>query len=76
VSEVLTSIPFSIVATGALVGVAASILGAFLVLRGDAMATDAIGHAIVFGVAVVWIATGAVSGPVPVSYTHLRAHET
>lgn len=63
-TEWLTSIPFSIVATGALVGVASSMLGAFLILRGEAMTTDAIGHSIVFGVAVAWIATGAVSGPV------------
>ena len=65
-SALLASIPFTIIATGALVGVAASLLGTFLVLRGDAMTTDAIAHAIVLGIVLVWLATGQASGPVQI----------
>lgn len=50
--------------TGALVGVAAAPLGLFLVLRGTAMLTDAVAHSIVLGIVVVWMLTGATSGPV------------
>lgn len=57
------SIPAMIVLTGALVGVAASLPGTFLVLRGNAMLTDAISHSIVLGIVLVWMATGAVAGP-------------
>lgn len=56
-------IALQIVATGALVGVAASLVGTFLLLRGRALASDAIGHAIVLGIVLVWLATGATSGP-------------
>ncbi|MEX1081764.1 MAG: metal ABC transporter permease [Halofilum sp. (in: g-proteobacteria)] len=52
-----------IVLTGALVGIAGSILGTFLVLRRNAMLSDAIGHSIVFGIVVVWLITRAQSGP-------------
>lgn len=50
--------------TGALVGVAAAPLGLFLVLRGTAMLTDAVAHSIVLGIVLVWMLTGATSGPV------------
>lgn len=50
--------------TGALVGAAAAPLGLFLVLRGTAMLTDAIGHSIVLGIVLVWMLTGATAGPV------------
>lgn len=50
--------------TGALVGVAAAPLGLFLVLRGTAMLTDAVAHSIVLGIVLVWLVTGATSGPV------------
>ncbi len=63
-ADVFASIPFTIIATGALVGVAASLLGTFLVLRRSSLTTDAIGHAIVLGIVLVWLATGATSGPV------------
>jgi len=66
VSALFASIPFAIIATGALVGVAASLLGTFLILRGDAMLTDAIGHSIVLGIVLVWLATGQASGPVQI----------
>jgi manganese/zinc/iron transport system permease protein len=65
-SEILTSIPVSIVATGALVGVAASLLGTFLVLRGTSMLADAISHSIILGIVLVWMATGQTSGPVQI----------
>jgi len=60
------SIPAMILLTGILVGVSGALLGSFLVLRGNAMLTDAISHSIVFGVIVVWLLTGQMSGPVQV----------
>ncbi|TVQ52348.1 MAG: metal ABC transporter permease [Rhodobacteraceae bacterium] len=60
------SIPAMIVLTGVLVGASAALLGSFLVLRGAAMLTDAISHAIVFGVIVVWLLTRQTAGPVQV----------
>lgn len=61
-SALVNNIPFVIMATGALVGVAASLLGTFLVLRKNSMLADAISHAIIFGIAVVWIMTRQQSG--------------
>jgi manganese/zinc/iron transport system permease protein len=58
------SIPAMILLTGILVGAASSVIGVFLVLRGSAMLTDAISHAIVFGIVVVWLATRQLTGPV------------
>ncbi len=58
------SIPAMIMLTGVLVGAASSLIGVFLVLRGSAMLTDAISHAIVFGIVVVWLATSQLTGPV------------
>lgn len=55
-----------IMSTGALVGIAASLVGNFLVLRGTAMLSDAISHSIVFGIITVWLLTGQVSGPVQI----------
>jgi len=52
--------------TGALVGIAASLLGTFLVLRGNSMLSDAISHSIVFGIVIVWMLTGQQSGPVQI----------
>ena len=62
----LNSIPFVIIATGALVGVAASLLGTFLVLRKSSMLADAIGHSSVFGIVTVWMLTRQQSGPVQI----------
>lgn len=53
-----------IIATGALVGTAATLVGTFLVLRGSSMLSDAISHSIVFGIVVVWLLTHQQSGPV------------
>ena len=60
------SIPAMILLTGVLVGASAALLGSFLVLRGNAMLTDAISHSIVFGIIVVWLLTRHTSGPVQV----------
>jgi manganese/zinc/iron transport system permease protein len=62
----LLNIEFSIIATGALVGIAASLLGAFLVLRRNSMLADAISHSIVFGIVIVWLLTRQQSGPVQI----------
>ncbi|NBC95533.1 MAG: metal ABC transporter permease [Deinococcus-Thermus bacterium] len=61
-----SSIPAMIVLTGALVGIAASLVGTFLVLRRNAMLSDAISHSIVFGIVVVWLLTRQASGPVQI----------
>ncbi len=63
-TAILGSIPAVIVLTGMLVGASAALLGSFLVLRGNAMLTDAISHSIVFGIVAVWLASGQLSGPV------------
>jgi manganese/zinc/iron transport system permease protein len=55
-----------IMLTGALVGIAASALGTFLVLRGNSMLSDAISHSIVFGIVIVWLLTRQQSGPVQI----------
>lgn len=62
IQALLADIPFVIMATGALVGIAASLVGAFLVLRGSSMLADAISHSIVFGIVIVWLLTGQASG--------------
>lgn len=59
----LDSPSFAIVATGVLTGASAALLGTFLVVRGQAMLTDAISHGVVFGVAVTFLLTGAATGP-------------
>lgn len=55
-----------ILATGILVGLAASLVGTFLVLRGTSMLSDAISHSIVLGIVVVWLVTHQQSGPVQI----------
>ncbi|HUF56564.1 MAG TPA: metal ABC transporter permease [Thermohalobaculum sp.] len=66
VQAILDDPALMIMATGALVGTAAALLGPFLILRQNAMLSDAISHSIVFGIVVVWMATGAVAGPVQI----------
>ncbi|MEM8949881.1 MAG: metal ABC transporter permease [Pseudomonadota bacterium] len=56
--------PLMIMATGALVGSAATLVGVFLVLRKNSMLSDAISHSIVFGIVIVWLLTHQQSGPV------------
>jgi manganese/zinc/iron transport system permease protein len=53
-----------IMLVGAMVGTASSLVGTFLVLRGNSMLSDAISHSIVFGIVVVWLLTHHQSGPV------------
>jgi len=65
-SALADPIAFSIVATGALVGLNGALLGTFLVLRGSSMQADAISHAILFGIIMVWLNTGQTSGPVQI----------
>ncbi|MEM0922557.1 MAG: metal ABC transporter permease [Pseudomonadota bacterium] len=65
-AEFLAEPDIAILVTGALVGVAAAILGPFLILRQSAMMSDAIAHAILFGIMLVWLATGLISGPVQI----------
>jgi manganese/zinc/iron transport system permease protein len=52
--------------TGALVALSGALLGTFLMLRGQVMAGDAMAHAVLLGIVLVWMATGARSGPVVV----------
>lgn len=56
------NIPLMIMLVGALVGIASSLVGTFLVLRGTSMLSDAIGHSIVLGIVVVWLATHQANG--------------
>ena len=66
IASLFDSIPAMILLTGVLVGASAALLGSFLVLRGNAMLTDAISHSIVFGIIIVWLLTRQISGPVQV----------
>ncbi len=65
IAAFFNSIPAMILLTGILVGASGALLGSFLVLRGNAMLTDAISHSIVFGIIVVWLLTRQLSGPLP-----------
>lgn len=51
------------VALGAVVGVAATLLGTFLVLRKNAMLTDAIGHSVLLGIVVGFLVVGDLHHP-------------
>jgi manganese/zinc/iron transport system permease protein len=62
----IDSVALMIVGTGALVALGGALLGTFLVLRGQAMAGDAISHAIVLGIVLAWMLTGARTGPLSV----------
>lgn len=62
----MLSIPAIIVSVGALVGIAAALLGSFLILRQSSLLTDAISHAVLLGIVVVGLATGAASGPLSI----------
>lgn len=63
VQALLDSPSFAILATGVLTGASAALLGTFLVVRGQAMLSDAISHGVVFGVAVTFLLTGNATGP-------------
>ena len=66
IEALFQSVPAMILLTGALVALASALPGTFLVLRGQAMASDAIAHAIVLGIVLAWMLSGARSGPLPV----------
>jgi manganese/zinc/iron transport system permease protein len=55
----------TIVAVGALVGVAAALLGVFLVLRRESLQADAISHSVLLGIVLAWLAFGTLHGPLP-----------
>lgn len=59
---IFANIALMIILTGALVGCASTLVGTFLVLRGNSMLSDAISHSIIFGIVIVWLLTGAGSG--------------
>ena len=63
-AQLLADSALMIMATGALVGSAATLVGVFLVLRRNSMLSDAISHSIVFGIVIVWLLTRQQSGPV------------
>lgn len=56
-------IPFAIIATGVLAAASAALVGTFLVVKGQAMLTDAISHGIVLGIAVTYLVAHVTSGP-------------
>ena len=60
----LDDVAFVVTATGVLTAAAAALVGSVLVVRGQAMLTDAVSHGVVFGIAATFLVTGAVSGPV------------
>lgn len=62
----LTNPDLVIVSIGALVGIAASLLGAFLVLRQSSMLSDAISHSVLLGIVIVFLLTGAVDSPLQI----------
>jgi len=64
VQPLLDDVAFVVTATGVLTAAAAALVGSVLVVRGQAMLTDAVSHGVVFGIAATFLVTGAVSGPV------------
>lgn len=65
-AAIFDNIPLMIMLVGMLVGIASSLVGTFLVLRGSSMLSDAIGHSIVFGIVIVWLLTHQQSGPLQI----------
>lgn len=59
-------IALMIILTGALVGCASTLVGTFLVLRGNSMLSDAISHSIILGIVVVWLLTRQTTGPIQI----------
>ena len=66
IADFFNNVPLMIMLTGALVGCAATLVGTFLVLRGNSMLSDAISHSIIFGIVIVWLITSQQSGPVQI----------
>ncbi|WP_136066344.1 metal ABC transporter permease [Modicisalibacter radicis] len=65
-NALLDNVPLMIMLVGMLVGIASTLVGTFLVLRGSSMLSDAIGHSIVFGIVIVWLLTHQQSGPLQI----------
>ncbi len=63
-ASLMERIPVMIMVTGALVGMAGTLVGSFLVLSGRSMLSDAISHSIILGIVVVWLLTGQQTGPI------------
>lgn len=59
----LDNVDLVIIAIGALVGISASLLGTFLVLRGASLYSDAISHSILLGIVLVYLISGDVHSP-------------
>jgi manganese/zinc/iron transport system permease protein len=66
-SGFLALIEVQIALTAALVALAGALVGTFVVLRGQSLATDAVAHAIVLGIVLVWLVTGRTTGPFAVA---------
>ncbi len=60
----MTGIQLEIQLIAAVVAVACALPGAYLILRHMAMMSDAISHAILFGIVIAFFATGDISSPV------------
>ncbi len=58
VEGLLSNSDATVVAVGALVGVASSLVGTFLVLRGSSLLSDAISHSVLLGIVLVYLVTG------------------
>ncbi len=56
--SVLATSDLVVILVGMLVGVASSLLGTFLVLRGNSLLSDAISHAVLLGIVLVYLLTG------------------
>jgi manganese/zinc/iron transport system permease protein len=76
IASFLASPDAIIVTIGALVGIAASLLGTFLVLRQSSMLSDAISHSVLLGIVVVFLLTGAVDSPLQIVGTALAGLAT
>ncbi|MCU0831168.1 MAG: metal ABC transporter permease [Rhizobiaceae bacterium] len=62
IAALLANVPAMVILTGLLVAWAAALIGVFLVVRGESLLTDAIAHAALFGIVMVWLMTGQRSG--------------
>ena len=63
IQALFDDVAFTILLTGVLTAASAALLGTFLVVRGQAMLSDAISHGVVFGVAVTFLLSGVAAGP-------------
>ena len=59
----LDGVAFTVTVTGVLTAASAALVGSFLVVRGQAMLSDAVSHGVVLGIGATFLLTGAVAGP-------------